>query len=105
MTEKSQEWIKETSEDKYTFDQGLYIDQCLLFINFLLRKKQWSGINSADYQRWLNNFNQIENGKYIRTDRETPTKQCRPVGVFRLLLDVESDCFLYMRLLVLVNRH
>ena len=65
MTEKSQEWIKETSEDKYAFDQGLYIDQCLLFINFLLRKKQWSGINSADYQRWLNNFNQIENGKYI----------------------------------------
>lgn len=65
MTEKSQEWIKETSEDKYAFDQGLYIDQCLLFINFMLRKKQWSGINSADYQRWLNNFNQIENGKYI----------------------------------------
>lgn len=63
MTEKDQEWIEEISSDEYNHD--LYIDHCLLFFDFLLRKKQWSGINSTDYKRWLNNFSQIENGKYI----------------------------------------
>ena len=65
MTEKNHERTKEIPDDEYRFDQDLYIDQCLLFFDFLLRKKQWSGINSTDCQRWLNNFTQIENGKYI----------------------------------------
>ena len=47
------------------FDKELYMDQCSLFFNFLLRKKQWSGINQADYIRWMNNFDDIEDGQYI----------------------------------------
>lgn len=50
---------------EYEFNQDLYIDRCSLFFDFLFRKRQWSGIGSSDYTRWLNNFNQIENGKYI----------------------------------------
>lgn len=49
------------------YDKELYMDQCSLFFSFLLRKKQWSGINNADYIRWCNNFDQIEDGKYIGT--------------------------------------
>lgn len=49
------------------FDKELYMDQCSLFFSFLLRKKQWSGISNADYIRWCNNFDQIDEGKYIGT--------------------------------------
>lgn len=49
------------------FNKELYMDQCLLFFSFLFRKKQWSGFSNADYTRWINNFEQIEDGKYIAT--------------------------------------
>ena len=47
------------------FDRTLYMDQCALFIEFLLKKRQWSGIGRADYNRWKNNFKEIEDGDYI----------------------------------------
>lgn len=50
-----------------TFDKNLFIDQCTLFFNFLLKKRQWSGITTADYIRWLKNFDQIGDGKYLAT--------------------------------------
>lgn len=49
------------------FNKELYMDQCLLFFSFLFRKKQWSGFSNADYTRWINNFEQIEDGKYMAT--------------------------------------
>lgn len=47
------------------FDKELYIDTCSLFFKFLFNKKQWSGVTKTDYLRWINNFNQVEEGKYI----------------------------------------
>lgn len=49
------------------FSKDLYIDQCALFFNFLLQKRQWSGITTADYMRWIKNFDSVEDGKYIGT--------------------------------------
>lgn len=49
------------------FSKELYVDQCALFFNFLLRKRQWSGITTADYMRWIKNFDSLEEGKYIGT--------------------------------------
>ena len=49
------------------FSKELYVDQCALFFNFLLRKRQWSGITTADYMRWIKNFDGMEEGRYIGT--------------------------------------
>lgn len=47
------------------YSKEAFIDQSKLLIAFFLKKQQWSGVSRSDYERWISNFSDIENGYYI----------------------------------------
>ena len=47
------------------YDKSIFIDQCNLFFAYLIREKEWSGLQMNDYVKWNNNFSSIEDGRYI----------------------------------------
>lgn len=47
------------------FSKENYIDQSMMYFDFLLESKQWSGITPRDYKNWIKNFDDLPDGTYI----------------------------------------
>ncbi len=47
-------------------DTGLYISKCKSFFRFMVNQNQWTGLSFEDIERWIDNFNELDqNERYF----------------------------------------